>query len=76
MKSLFDSFQNYVAVATLDGENKYEAEGFGLQDARKGITFQSFPPVLHLQLKRYEYDMQRGVMAKVRVTYTFGELVV
>jgi ubiquitin carboxyl-terminal hydrolase 7 len=69
MKTLYDSFRDYVAVEMLDGENKYQAEGFGLQDARKGIIFQSLPPVLHLQLKRYEYDMQRDAMVKVRAVY-------
>jgi ubiquitin carboxyl-terminal hydrolase 7 len=67
MKNLYESFRDYVAVETLDGENKYQAEGFGLQDAKKGIIFQSFPPVLHLQLKRFEYDIQRDAMVKVRV---------
>ena len=38
----------------------------GLQDARKGVLFDSFPPVLQLQLKRFEYDFQRDVMVKVR----------
>ena len=70
MKTLYDSFRDYVAVETLEGENKYQAEGFGLQDARKGIIFQSLPPVLHLQLKRYEYDMQRDAMVKVRIACT------
>jgi hypothetical protein len=65
MKNLYESFKDYVAVETLDGENKYQAEGFGLQDAKKGIIFQSFPPVLHLQLKRFEYDIQRDAMVKV-----------
>ena len=51
----------------LDGNFKYQAEGFGPQDARNGIIFQSFPPVLHLLLKRYEYDMQRDDMIKVRI---------
>ena len=37
-----------------------------LQDARKGVLFDSFPPVLQLQLKRFEYDFQRDVMVKVR----------
>ena len=74
MKTLYDSFRDYVAVETLDGENKYQAEGLGLQDARKGIIFESLPPVLHLQLKRYEYDMQRDAMVKVRVTYVVDRL--
>ncbi|KAJ1554488.1 hypothetical protein HK405_004931 [Cladochytrium tenue] len=30
-KNLFDSFVDYVSVETLDGENKYQAEGHGLQ---------------------------------------------
>ena len=65
MKTLRDSFRDYIAVETMDGDNKYQAEGYGLQDAKKGIVFQSFPPVLHLQLKRFEYDIQRDVMVKV-----------
>lgn len=39
-----------------------------LQDARKGVLFDSFPPVLQLQLKRFEYDFQRDVMVKVGFT--------
>ena len=66
MKNLYESFKDYVAVETLDGDNKYQAEGYGLQDAKKGIIFKSFPPVLHLQLKRFEYDIQRDAMVKVR----------
>ncbi|KAF8201450.1 hypothetical protein BJ912DRAFT_1019409 [Pholiota molesta] len=71
MKNLYDSFKDYVAVEMLDGENKYQAEGFGLQDAKKGIIFESFPPVLHLQLKRFEYDMQRDAMVKINDRHEF-----
>jgi len=71
MKNLYESFQDYVAVEMLDGENKYQAEGFGLQDAKKGIIFESFPPVLHLQLKRFEYDIQRDAMVKINDRHEF-----
>jgi ubiquitin carboxyl-terminal hydrolase 7 len=71
MKNLHDSFKDYVAVETLDGENKYHAEGYGLQDAKKGIIFESFPPVLHLQLKRFEYDIQRDAMVKINDRHEF-----
>ncbi|KAF8522231.1 hypothetical protein BU17DRAFT_87330 [Hysterangium stoloniferum] len=71
MKTLRDSFRDYVAVEDLNGENKYQAEGFGLQDAKKGIVFQSFPPVLHLQLKRFEYDIQRDAMVKINDRHEF-----
>ncbi|PSR74161.1 hypothetical protein PHLCEN_2v10117 [Hermanssonia centrifuga] len=71
MKNLYESFKDYVAVETLDGDNKYQAEGMGLQDAKKGIIFQSFPPVLHLQLKRFEYDIQRDAMVKINDRHEF-----
>jgi ubiquitin carboxyl-terminal hydrolase 7 len=71
MKNLYESFKDYVAVETLDGENKYQAEGLGLQDAKKGIIFESFPSVLHLQLKRFEYDIQRDAMVKINDRHEF-----
>jgi ubiquitin carboxyl-terminal hydrolase 7 len=49
----------------MDGENQYRAEGHGLQDAQKGIAFLTFPPVLHMQLKRFEYDFNRDAIVKV-----------
>lgn len=69
---------NYVEVEKLEGENKYQAEGLGLQDAEKGIIFESFPPVLHLQLKRFEYDIQRDAMVKVSTVtlYEYAKLTV
>ncbi|KAJ3261949.1 hypothetical protein HDU77_000537 [Chytriomyces hyalinus] len=70
-KNLRESFVDYVAVETLDGDNKYQAEGHGLQDARKGVIFTEFPPVLHLQLKRFEYDMERDAMVKINDRYEF-----
>jgi ubiquitin carboxyl-terminal hydrolase 7 len=65
MRTLHDSFKDYVQVETLEGENKYMAEGYGLQDAKKGVIFEKFPPVLHLQLRRFEYDMEKDAMCKV-----------
>jgi ubiquitin carboxyl-terminal hydrolase 7 len=64
-RDLTDSFKDYVQVEMLDGENKYQSEKYGLQDAKKGVIFTEFPPVLHLQLKRFEYDFQRDQMVKV-----------
>lgn len=72
--SVEDSFNNYIEVETLEGDNKYAAEGYGLQDAKKGVIFESFPNVLHLQLKRFEYDFQRDAMMKVNDRYEFPEV--
>jgi ubiquitin carboxyl-terminal hydrolase 7 len=68
-KNLDASFRNYIAEETMDGENKYFAEGHGLQDAKKGVIFESFPDVLHLHLKRFEYDLNTYAMQKVPVDF-------
>ncbi|KAK4622245.1 Ubiquitin carboxyl-terminal hydrolase 21 [Fulvia fulva] len=73
-KSLDDSFKDYIQKELLEGDNKYAAEGYGLQDAEKGVIFESFPNVLHLQLKRFEYDFQRDAMMKVNDRYEFPEV--
>ncbi len=75
MQDIYASFDDYVNVETLDGENKYQAEGHGLQDARKGVVFQSFPGVLHLQLKRFTYDMELDSMVKVNDRYAFYDTI-
>lgn len=72
--NLDESFEDYIQVETMDGDNKYHAEGHGLQDAKKGVIFESFPQVLHLQLKRFEYDVQRDAMMKVNDRYEFPEV--
>lgn len=73
-KTIEDSFKDYIQVEKMDGENQYFAgDEFKLQDANKGIIFQSFPEVLHLQLKRFEYDIERDAMMKINDRYEFPE---
>jgi len=66
------SFDAYTAVETLAGANQYKHDDHGLQDARKGVLFDSFPPVLQLQLKRFEYDFARDTMVKVGAAWGVG----
>ncbi|KAJ8563428.1 hypothetical protein K7X08_031880 [Anisodus acutangulus] len=68
---VYASFDKYVEVERLDGDNKYQAEQYGLQDAKKGALFIDFPPVLQLQLKRFEYDFMRDTMTKINDQYEF-----
>ncbi|XP_038697160.1 ubiquitin carboxyl-terminal hydrolase 12 isoform X1 [Tripterygium wilfordii] len=70
-RDVYASFDKYVEVERLEGDNKYHAEGHGLQDARKGVLFIDFPPVLQLQLKRFEYDFMRDTMVKINDRYEF-----
>ncbi|XP_046460028.1 ubiquitin carboxyl-terminal hydrolase 7-like isoform X2 [Daphnia pulex] len=55
-RNILESFKDYVATETLDGDNKYDAGEHGHQEAEKGVIFASFPPVLHLHLMRFQYD--------------------
>ncbi|KAM0883676.1 hypothetical protein ACQ4PT_031462 [Festuca glaucescens] len=68
---VYASFDKYVAVEMLEGDNKYQSEKHGLQDAKKGMLFTDFPPVLQLQLKRFEYDFTRDTMVKINDRYEF-----
>eukprot|EP00252_Welwitschia_mirabilis_P016663 TRINITY_DN3688_c0_g3_i1.p1 TRINITY_DN3688_c0_g3~~TRINITY_DN3688_c0_g3_i1.p1 ORF type:complete len:1111 (+),score=262.49 TRINITY_DN3688_c0_g3_i1:336-3668(+) len=70
-QDVYASFDKYVEVERLEGDNKYHAEEHGLQDAKKGVLFLDFPPVLQLQLKRFEYDFMRDIMVKINDRYEF-----
>ena len=41
-----DSIRTYVSAENLDGDNKYETDEHGKQDAKKFIRFKELPPVL------------------------------
>ncbi|KAM2568351.1 hypothetical protein TB2_008595 [Malus domestica] len=70
-RDVYDSFDKYVTVEHLEGDNKYRAGQYGLQVAKKGVLFIDFPPVLQLQLKRFEYDFVRDTVVKVNDRYEF-----
>lgn len=75
-QNLHESFENYVEPELLSGDNKYDAGGdFGYQDAKKGVFFQWFPPVLHLQLKRFEYDFVADDLMKIDDMYEYPDLI-
>ncbi|VDN11472.1 unnamed protein product [Dibothriocephalus latus] len=64
-------FAEYITVETLDGDNKYDAGEFGLQEAEKGVIFTQFPPVLYLQLMRFQYDCIANANVKVNDRFEF-----
>lgn len=73
-KNIIESFNDYIQVETMDGENQYFAgDQHKLQDAKKGVIFESFPEVLNLQLKRFQYDIERDAMMKINDRYEFPE---
>ncbi|KAL5273891.1 USP7 family protein [Megaselia abdita] len=72
-KNIYESFQDYIAAETLEGDNKYDAGVHGLQDAEKGVIFKSFPPVLHLHLMRFQYDPITDSSVKFNDRFEFLE---
>ncbi|XKL66747.1 hypothetical protein PGB90_010167 [Kerria lacca] len=72
-KNIDESFRDYVTTEILDGDNKYDAGEYGLQDAEKGVIFESFPPVLHLHLMRFQYDPITDCCVKFNDRFEFYE---
>lgn len=72
-KNVFESFEDYTNVEPLEGDNKYDAAEYGLQDAEKGVMFLSFPPVLHLHLLRFMYDPMADAYVKINDRFEFPE---
>ena len=62
---IYESFRRYIAKEMLEGDNKYDAEAHGKQDAEKGVIFTKFPPVLTIHLKRFDFDLHRMCFAKI-----------
>lgn len=72
-KHILESFRDYVETEELEGDNKYDAGQYGLQDAEKGVIFDSFPPVLHLHLMRFQYDPITDCSVKFNDRFEFYE---
>lgn len=54
--TLYDSFNKYIETEILDGDNQYDSGKYGKQDAKKGVIFTKLPPILTIQLKRFDFD--------------------
>ena len=46
-----------------------------MQEAQKGVIFESFPPVLHLHLMRFQYDPNTDSNIKINDKYEFFETI-
>ncbi|KAH0789168.1 Clan CA, family C19, ubiquitin hydrolase-like cysteine peptidase [Histomonas meleagridis] len=69
---LEESLTSLIADELLSGSNQYKVDGHGLQDAVMGCKFCKLPPVLHLHLVRFEYDMNSITgMSKVKDRFEY-----
>lgn len=69
--SVYDSFDKLIEVDELVGDNKYDAEQHGMQDAIKYTKLESTPPVLFLHLKRFDFDLQALQQVKINDRFEF-----
>jgi len=61
--TLYDCFDLYVEGEILDGENKVFCEKTNKkEDVRKNITFWSFPTILVIDIKRFNYQNRKNQM--------------
>eukprot|EP00048_Salpingoeca_helianthica_P022479 m.18459 g.18459 ORF g.18459 m.18459 type:complete len:1051 (+) comp7370_c1_seq1:476-3628(+) len=74
LASLEAALEQYITPETLDGDNKYQAGDFGLQVAKHGTIFKRLPPVLHLQLKRFEFSLVHEDYVKINDRFEFPEV--
>ncbi|XP_065066038.1 ubiquitin carboxyl-terminal hydrolase 7-like [Rhopilema esculentum] len=72
-KNVYESFKEYITPEKLEGDNKYDAGDYGMQDAKKGVIFKKLSPVLHLHLLRFQYDPMTDSNYKINDRYEFPE---
>ena len=74
-ESVEDAIQQYLCPEILEGPNAYDAgvEFGGRQRARKGVRFLSLPPVLTLQLMRFQFDFELCEMTKINSEFRFSK---
>eukprot|EP01147_Barroeca_monosierra_P004541 gene4541-8565_t len=57
MKNVEEAMTKFIEVEKMEGDNQYHCERCNKKvDALKGLKFKSFPYILTLQLKRFDFD--------------------
>eukprot|EP01123_Difflugia_compressa_P011954 TRINITY_DN4952_c0_g1_i1.p1 TRINITY_DN4952_c0_g1~~TRINITY_DN4952_c0_g1_i1.p1 ORF type:complete len:1123 (+),score=226.28 TRINITY_DN4952_c0_g1_i1:470-3370(+) len=73
--SIEEALRKFVEPETLSGDNQYYCDKCNKKtDARKGLKFTSFPYLLSLQLKRFDFDFQSLRRIKLNDRVTFPEI--
>jgi ubiquitin carboxyl-terminal hydrolase 7 len=70
-EDIIQSLKHYTQEETLEGDDMYEAEGYGKQRAKIGKKISKLPNVMILQLKRFEYNPKRDKMEKINDHFKF-----
>ena len=62
-----------MSVSYLDGENQYMDSAKKKYDAKISIQFTKLPPILFIQLKRFDYNYVTGSMTKLNTRIEYPE---
>ncbi|KAA6396223.1 MAG: putative Ubiquitin carboxyl-terminal hydrolase 12 [Streblomastix strix] len=71
--NLKSSIDQYVEPDILEGDNAYAVEDKGKHRAVRSTHFVHLPPVLHIQLMRWQYDPDQDRIVKVHNYFEFPE---
>ena len=72
-QNIYESIDFFLEKHNLFGENAYQTEKNGKQDAVKGIRFTKLPSVLNFQLNRFDYDYNFNMNIKIKDRFEFYE---
>ncbi|XP_043218154.1 ubiquitin carboxyl-terminal hydrolase 47-like isoform X1 [Amphibalanus amphitrite] len=73
--SVEEALRGFVKPETLDGNNQYHCDNCGRKcDAHKGLKFKTFPYLLTLHLKRFDFDYQTLHRIKLNDRVSFPEI--
>lgn len=70
--NLVDAISDLLAPELL--EQQYKAGDYGIQDVEKSLELESLPQLMVVTLKRFSFDMNTGVMAKIHLPMSFPTL--
>jgi len=71
-KNITESLNEYIEVEELKGDNAYQCSNCNSkQTAQKFVKFKTLPPVLNVQLKRFEYDYNSEQRIKLNDEVSF-----
>jgi len=68
---MMTSFEKFTEKEILEGDNQYQTDDFGKQDAMMGVEFLEFPSVLQIHLSRFIYDFNFDQMVKLYDHFEF-----
>ena len=73
-KTISDCLNDFTKVERMTGDEKYFCENCcSKQEATRSCNLRELPPVLNLQLNRFQYDMQLGRKKKLNSNIQFPE---